>query len=289
MEQQNFDSTKRQYVKGSNGKYHKKNKLNCLTGKEWMFFTKTVFRTNYPSEYGHELRKQHHANKPPLLMKELVEFFTKEKQHVLDPFCGVGGTLLGASICNRKATGIEINSQWIDVYNEVCEKEGIQSEETIVGNALEVMKEMIDKGRKFHSIITDPPYSPALEKTLCDEKYGRSNRKSNLTSFSEDTDDFRNADSFDHYFDLMEKTGALMYNLIHNEKYVAIMIRDSYQEGRYINTTAEVSKRMEHVGFIPKGIKIWYQVGAPIRPYGYPYAYVPNIVHHNILVLRKEE
>ena len=57
-----------------------------------------MWTTAYPWELGHALRKQHGANKPPRLMARLIEFFTKSGELVLDPFAGVGGTLLGAAI-----------------------------------------------------------------------------------------------------------------------------------------------------------------------------------------------
>jgi len=54
-----------------------KNALNELGGDEWIYFTKTLLTTNYSRKYAHELRKAHGANKPPELMKYLIEFFTK--------------------------------------------------------------------------------------------------------------------------------------------------------------------------------------------------------------------
>ena len=41
-------------------------------------------------------------------------------------------------------------------------------------------------------------------------------------------------------------------------------------------------------GLVPKGDLIWYQAGTRLRPYGYPRAFVPNIAHQHILVLRNE-
>ena len=41
-------------------------------------------------------------------------------------------------------------------------------------------------------------------------------------------------------------------------------------------------------GLVPKGDLIWYQAGTRLRPYGYPRAFVPNIAHQHILVLRKD-
>ena len=46
--------------------------------------------------------------------------------------------------------------------------------------------------------------------------------------------------------------------------------------------------RAAGVGLVPKGDLIWYQAGTRLRPYGYPRAFVPNIVHQHILVLRNE-
>ena len=41
---------------------HPDNTLNDLSGEEWLYFTKSVWGTAYPSELGHNLRKQHGAN-----------------------------------------------------------------------------------------------------------------------------------------------------------------------------------------------------------------------------------
>lgn len=271
------------------GSKHPRNALNDLYGNEWAFFTKTVLRTSYPSEFSHDLRKTHYANKPPLLMKHLIEFCTSPGQTVLDPFAGVGGTLLGASLCGRKAIGIEINRRWIGTYEEVCRMEGIKKQEMIPGDCLDKLLRLQMKGKLVDAIVTDPPYSPALEKTLCDGKYGWSTRKSNLDSFSDDKADFRNVRTFEEYYDKMEEAGKLMFQVLKPKGYLMIMIRDSYQSGEYIPASFYVGERLRNVGFTLKGVKIWYGTGAPVRPYGYPYSYVPNIVHHSILILRKEK
>ena len=57
-------------------------------------------------------------------MARLIEFFTLPGQLVLDPFAGVGGTLLGAAICRqpRHALGFELEQRWADVYANVFVK-----------------------------------------------------------------------------------------------------------------------------------------------------------------------
>jgi hypothetical protein len=56
---------------------HPKNTLNDMSGNRFLYFTKSVLSTAYPSLYSHDLRKKHGANKPPQLMALLIEFFTK--------------------------------------------------------------------------------------------------------------------------------------------------------------------------------------------------------------------
>jgi hypothetical protein len=100
---------------------HPANTLNELSGEEWLYFTKSLWTTAYPSELGHDRRRAHGANKPPRLMARLIEFFTRGGELVLDPFAGVGGTLLGAAICRtpRRALGFEIEPRWVATYEDV--------------------------------------------------------------------------------------------------------------------------------------------------------------------------
>jgi len=266
---------------------HPKNKLNVLTGNAWLYFTKSVLRTSYPHAYGHDLRRQQGGNKPPQLMQAIIEFFTKPAQTVLDPFCGVGGTLLGASLCGRKATGIEINPRWLEIYRQVCEREGIEPQEAIKGDCLRVLPKLAKAGRVFDFIATDPPYSIALEKTMCTDVYDIQHRKTDFENFSDDPADFRNRASFEEYYDAIERAFALMCPLLKDGGYLAVIIRDSYQDGEYIPATYQIAERIRRSGLVMKGIKVWYGTGARVRPYGYPYSYVPNIVHQSIVVFRK--
>ena len=54
-------------------------------------------------------------------MARLIEFFSRTGELVLDPFAGVGGTLLGAAIARgpRRAIGVELDPRWVAVYEEV--------------------------------------------------------------------------------------------------------------------------------------------------------------------------
>ena len=87
-------------------------------------------------------RKAHGANKPPRLMARLIEFFSRTGELVLDPFAGVGGTLLGAAIARgpRRAIGIELEPRWASVFEGVvrdltAERDGLGPELVDLGPA----------------------------------------------------------------------------------------------------------------------------------------------------------
>jgi DNA modification methylase len=277
------------------GGKHPRNTLNELSGDEWLFFTKSVITTAYPSGYGHRLRKAHGANKPPQLMQSLIEFFTPAGGRVLDPFAGVGGTLIGAAIASppRECVGIEINPRWALIYRQVVAAAGgtLPEYPLYVGDSLSLP----DDGERFPDgsfdfVCTDPPYNVHLEQTMSnDPRYvgGHANRRTDYNMRSGSETDLANLDGYDAYLDAMERVLRGCFRVLRDGKYLAVILRDAYQDGRYVFTHVDVARRAEAAGFVTKGEKIWYQAGSRLRPYGYPFAYIPNITHQYIVIFQK--
>ena len=100
---------------GKRGIYKSNNKMNNLTGKEWVKSTKSWFIIN-PSR-----RKEdtvlHPAKFPEELVKEFVGFFTKEGEVVFDPFLGTGSTLVASKQINRRGFGVELNKIHLNIIH----------------------------------------------------------------------------------------------------------------------------------------------------------------------------
>jgi DNA modification methylase len=294
---------------------HPGNTLNELTGEEWLYFTKSVWGTAYPSELGHSVRKQHGANKPPRLMAKLIEFFTTSGELVLDPFAGVGGTLLGAAIARgpRRAIGIEIEARWVQVYESLvrdlaadrdgrgplladigpADPCGVRTFDAsglsmILGDALAVLPDLEPDSADF--VATDPPYNVQLPITMAGGKLAEThaNRRTDYAMITEHEGDLANSADYATYLDRMETVFGLLVRALRPQHYAAVIVRDAYQQGRYIFTGSDLAERARRAGFTVKGDVIWYQAGTRLRPYGYPRSYVPNIAHQHILVLRRE-
>ena len=86
----------------------------------------------------------------------------------------------------------------------------------------------------------------------------------------------------------MSGRGWMTWYPVQEKRYAVVIVRDAYQDGRYRFVASDLAARASEQGFAAKGDLIWYQAGTRLRPYGYPHAFVPNIVHQHILVLRAE-
>ncbi len=294
---------------------HPGNTLNELSGEEWLYFTKSVWGTAYPSELGHALRKRHGANKPPRLMARLIEFFTTSGELVLDPFAGVGGTLLGAAIARgpRRAIGLEIERRWVDTFEELlrvlpAERDGRgplladigpadpggerqfdpSGLEMRLGDALALLPAMEPDSVDF--IATDPPYNIQLPITMAGGKLAEehANRRTDYAMVTDHAGDLANSADYATYLDRMEEVFGQLARVLRRDRYATVIVRDAYQDGRYIFTGSDLADRATRAGFTVKGDVIWYQAGTRLRPYGYPRAFVPNIAHQHVLVLRRE-
>ena len=293
---------------------HPANDLNELSGEEWLYFTKSAWTTAYPSELGHDRRRAHGANKPPRLMARLIEFFTRTGELVLDPFAGVGGTLLGASIARgpRRAIGIELDPRWTAVYRDTvaalcAERDGAgprladlgpndpggersfdpSGAELREGDARSVLPELPTGSVDF--VATDPPYNVQLAMTMAGGALAEAhaNRRTDYAMVSDLAGDLANLPDYGAYLDAMGGILGEVARVLRPGRYATLIVRDAYQAGRYVFTAADLAGRADAAGLVPKGDIAWYQAGTRLRPYGYPRVYVPNIAHQHILVLRK--
>ncbi len=293
---------------------HPANDLNELPGEEWLYFTKSLWTTAYPSELGHARRKAHGANKPPRLMARLIEFFTRSGELVLDPFAGVGGTLLGAAIARgpRRAIGFELDPRWAAVYRETvaalaAERDGAgplladlgmtdpggvrgfdpSGTELREGEALQLFGAIPDASIDF--VATDPPYNVQLPMTMAGGKLAEAhaNRRTDYAMVSDLAGDLANLPSYAAFLDAMGEVFREIHRVLRPGRYAAYIVRDAYQGGRYVFTASDLAARADAVGLVPKGDFAWYQAGTRLRPYGYPRTFVPNIAHQHIVILRK--
>lgn len=297
VSQSRIVGSSRQVIQTPDGrKYHLGNNLNELSGGEWTFFLNSVistrFATSGPESFAHHIRKVHPSPKPPQLMRSIIEFFTKTDDYVLDYFMGVGGTLLGASLCGRRAVGIDLNPRFIDAYRAANNELGLVEQTSIVGDSLAILKN--PKGNsnclgkdKFSLIAIDPPYGDMMSR----EKTGEASKKGLSrfpTPFTDSQDDLGNL-PLESFFLRFKESIELSMPLLRRGGHIAVFVKDL--QPTTSSTNLLHARIIDDLATIPElqylGQKIWADLSVNLYPYGYPYSFVSNQIHQYIMFFKK--
>jgi DNA modification methylase len=91
--------------------------INCLTAKEWIQSQVAIWEFFYEKR---DIRDKniHPAVFPIGLPKKCIQLFTHQGELVLDPFVGIGTTLVAASDLNRNAVGFDLKKEYIEFANK---------------------------------------------------------------------------------------------------------------------------------------------------------------------------
>jgi len=268
-----------------------RNTLNDLTSKEWIPETISVWtQKGLGKEHNDaQIEKQHPAPFSFRDVSRLIKFFTKNNDIVLDPFVGVGSTLKACALEGRNGIGIELNPKYVDLTKERLIKEvdeGVlkkTNQIVILGDAREKLKEIDDDTIDY--IVTSPPYWNILHKK--DHKVKQERENNNLdTRYSDENNDLGNIHNYNDFLEELSSILGKCGRVLKNKKYMSIIVSDFRDKSNFIMFHADLASSLKKYNFELKGIKILYQRHKRIFPYGYPYAYVPNIHHQYILILQ---
>jgi len=276
---------------GNNNGIDPRNTLNDLSSKEWVAETVSVWiqKGLGANHEDAKIERQHPAPFSFTDVSRLIRFFTKSGQTVLDPFVGVGSTLKACAIENRQGIGFELNPRYVELTKQRLEKEvrtlfsTTNSQDIQTGDARLLVKNLEENSVDF--VVTSPPYWNILHKQ--DHKVKQERIANNLdTQYSDDELDLGNIQEYEKF---LEELSAILGDCsrpLKPKKYMAIIVSDFRDKSKYVMFHADLARSLQMYGLELKGISILYQRHKRIFPYGYPFAYVPNIHHQYILILQ---
>jgi DNA modification methylase len=269
------------------GKMDLRNKLNDLTGKEWLKFLKSWFVFDAKQSDLREERKvskecEHHpATFSPTMISDFIKFFTKKGGIVLDPFLGIGSTLVACDRTERIGYGIELNKK----YKEIAEKRVSKKQKVIHGDATDLDKFDIPI---VDYCITSPPYWSMLNKVDVIQKSRIENGLD--TKYSESDEDLGNIKDYNKFMEKLLIVFDKVYDKLKTGGYLTIIVQNVIDKNIMIPFAWDLAIRLTTSPhkFVLKKEKIWCQDHKPLHPFGYPYAWVSNTHHHYCLIFRKE-
>lgn len=271
------------------GKYDPRNKLNDLTGKEWLKLTKSFWMSEKCAE-----DKDAFNHPAPFLIKDiekLISFFTKKGMRVLDPFMGSGTTAIAAYNLGRIGVGMDLSSEYRELALGRFNKKNM-SESDYVYLLGDSTKELC-KLQYADYIVTSPPYHNILRNkssgTRSDNssKGYRNGSRQGVEYYSELPNDLGNQESYIKFLELLSLVMKDCYKLLKEGKYCSVIMSDFTVEKKEICVQADIVQLMVNIGFEFVGTTILLQDNKPLYPFGYPFSYKINHMHQNIMNFRK--
>lgn len=277
-------------IRWSEGKVSPHNQLNDLTGRQWIRFTRSWFIHNPPSRTTSEI--VHPGKFPETMVREFIEFFTKMGEIVLDPFMGVGSTLLASSQCSRRGIGIEVNSKYTELAREHL---GLFVSDHVLINDDAARIPEIWKERDLPEIdfvFTSPPYWDMLSKSRGNVQSVHKDRIARGLDYVYSTDDPRDLGiiaDYDLFLESLVKIFDSIYSILKLGKYMVVVVQNLRNpEGRIVTLAWDLARDLQRL-YTFKGERIWCQDNKRLGIWGYPKDIVLNVHHHYCLIFKKEK
>jgi DNA modification methylase len=270
-----------------------KNTLNDLDAKSWVKATKSWFVVNPRSRSQEQL--SHPAKYPEELVRRFVSYFTKENGWVLDPFAGVGSTLIACRESGRNAVGIELNKEFVDIGQtglEGVDGTGLQS--LLHGdssNSMELLSDHFNGDAPlFDYIITSPPYWNMLRKSRGGNKsVHRQREQQGLKQYYSDSErDLGNIEVYEKYIEGMTRIMTSLNPLLSEKAYLTVVVQNMRDVDGILRPIAwDLARELSKVYDLRQEM-IWCQDNKKLGCWGYPTTYVSNVHHHYCIILQNK-
>ncbi len=256
-----------------------RNKLNDLLGVEWIQFTKSWFIEDGKRSEITKAIELHPASFPPPMIRNFIEFFTKEGEWVLDPFLGTGSTLVACDETGRNGVGIELYEKYAKTARSRTKLKVYQ------GSSLDVVHEIQEQGQKFQLCITSPPYWNILKKKKDYTQKARAKKGLDL-KYGENPKDMGLISDYEEFIDMLVALFTEISSLLTPKGHLVIIVQNIREKGETVPFAFDLTVALKKT-YTYQGERIWCQNQKTLRPYGYPFAFVSNVHHHYCLIFKK--
>jgi DNA modification methylase len=271
--------------------------FNGLTPKEWTKLSKSVWSAREVSSAREWYHLKHGATFSVALAERAIRMYTNKGDLVLDPFLGVGTTLVAAKNLGRRGIGMEIYEHFVNLAKEVLSQqeliEGFE-QKVILGDCRDLLQWI--EPNSVQLTFTSPPYANFISRSLEDRKKTHKSswlvslNKSVVRQYGEDPRDFGNL-PYDEFIEAVKDIMTKLFVVTKPGGYNVWVVKDCRdpQNGKpFIDFHSDVAHAGEEAGFLYHDLIIWDQnEQRSLVLLGYPSVFYVNINHTFLVVLRK--
>ncbi len=258
------------------------NRINCLTPKEWIKAQVAIWEFYYEAR---DIRDKdvHPAVFPIALPRKCIELFTHKGELVLDPFVGVGTTLVAARDLGRNAVGFDLNSDYVKLSNErIAQLQlALPGEDTkqvaICDDAINIPQYLNEETVSL--CVTSPPYANMLNHERLNKSF-RGDLRINkhyrkIQQYSDNPRDLGTM-KIEEYIKALAEIYKGIFPLLKRRAHCVININDLWENNHRYPTHCYIIEAMEKIGYELRNIIIWDRRNLvnKVGIFGYPNNYI---------------
>ncbi|MCL0034397.1 site-specific DNA-methyltransferase [Dehalococcoidia bacterium] len=259
-------------------------RANKLDGRTWTRYSISIW--NDIRRTAEELHLGHPAMFPVQLPMRLIECFTTDgDQIVLDPFVGVGSTVLAARTLSKIGIGLDVSPNFVEIALRRLGQadmfaESSQQSRIIRADARNLLDHVDPES--VDMVITSPPYWNILtQKRTADYR--------EIRHYGDMLEDLGKIADYHEFLSALQGVFRLVYRAMKPSKYCIVVAMDLRKKDKFYPYHADIATFMQQIGFIFDDLIIWdrRQEYSNMRPLGYPAKFRINKAHEYILIFQK--
>jgi len=237
----------------------KPNHINCLTAKEWVKSQVGIWEFFYEKR---DVRDKdiHPAVFPIALPAKCIQTFTHKGELVLDPFAGIGTTMVAAQDLGRNAVGFDLKKEYVNYSKKRLGQSRLTEsmQIAICDDAINIPEYLQEETVAL--CITSPPYANMLNKPRLNKSM-RADLRNNkhfmkVQQYSNDSRDLGTMEH-DDYSETLTKIYNGIFPMMKPRAHCIINVNDLWSDNKRIPTHIYVVNALEKAGFELRNIFIW--------------------------------
>ena len=236
------------------------NRISCTTAKEWVKGMVTIQTFYYA---GRDIRDKnvHPAVFPISLPTHFIKLLTHKGELVLDPFVGIGTTLVAAKDLGRNAVGFDLKEEYVEIAKKRLAQTTLESDTqqaAIVDEARNIPAYLDENTVSL--CITSPPYANMLNRPRLNKSIrGNLRENSQYLKVQQYSNDKRDLGTMDHeaYSNALTEIYAGILPLMRPRAHCIININDVWWENKRNLTHIYAIEALQKAGFEFRNTFIW--------------------------------
>jgi DNA modification methylase len=234
--------------------------ISCVTAKEWIKGMVTIQPFYYE---GRDIRDKsiHPAVFPIALPAHFIRLLTHEGELVLDPFVGIGTTLIAAQDLNRNAVGFDLKKEYVEITKERLGQArlGSNTQQIVIVDEAHNIPKYLEKNT-ISLCITSPPYANMLNRQRLNKSIRGNLRRNDqylkVQQYSKEPDDLGTM-NHEEYAKAIEEIYSGILPLMKPKAHCIININDVWWKNKRYLTHIHVIDALQRAGFEFRNTFIW--------------------------------